>query len=114
MAASASACRISRDWPGGPFGFNKNVHIHHNSVTNNGTVEANAGDSGAGGGVSICSGTDNYLLNFNFICGNFASTDGGGIGHIGVSDGGIIANNVVALQPELRTIQHRARRRHCD
>ena len=82
---------------GGSFGFNKNVHIHHNSVTNNGTVEANAGDSGAGGGVSICSGTDNYLLNYNFVCGNFASTDGGGIGHIGVSDGGVIANNIVAF-----------------
>ena len=82
---------------GGGFGFNKNVHIHHNSVTNNGTVEANAGDSGAGGGVSICSGTDNYLLNFNFVCGNFASTDGGGIGHIGVSDGGMIANNIIAF-----------------
>jgi hypothetical protein len=82
---------------GGGFGFNKNVHIHHNSVTNNGTVEANAGDSGAGGGVSICSGTDNYLLNYNFVCGNFASTDGGGIGHIGVSDDGTIANNIIAF-----------------
>ena len=82
---------------GADFGFNKNVHIHHNSVTNNGTVEANAGDSGAGGGVSICSGTDNYLLNYNFICGNFASTDGGGIGHIGVSDNGVITNNVIAF-----------------
>ncbi len=80
---------------GGPFGFDKNVYIHHNSVTNNGTVEANAGDSGAGGGVSICSGTDNYRLNYNFICGNFASTDGGGIGHIGVSDGGTISHNQI-------------------
>ena len=79
----------------GDLGFNTNVHIHHNSVTNNGTVEATKGDSGAGGGVSMCSGTDNYLLNYNFICGNFASTDGGGIGHIGVSDNGVIANNQI-------------------
>ncbi len=80
---------------GGPFGFNKDVHIHHNAITHNGTIEANAGDSGAGGGVSLCSGTDNYLLNYNFICGNFASTDGGGVGHIGVSTGAVIANNQI-------------------
>ena len=80
---------------GANFGFDKNVHIHHNSITKNGTIEANKGDSGAGGGVSLCSGTDNYLLNYNFICGNFASTDGGGIGHIGVSDGGVISHNQV-------------------
>jgi FtsP/CotA-like multicopper oxidase with cupredoxin domain len=80
---------------GGGFGFNKNVHIHHNAITNNGTIEPNAGNSGAGGGVSMCSGADNYLLDYNFICGNFASTDGGGIGHIGVSTGAVIANNKV-------------------
>jgi len=41
-------------------------------------VEANAavgtvGAAGAGGGLSLCTGTDNYKVNYNFICGNYSS-----------------------------------------
>ncbi len=79
----------------GLFGFDQNVSIHHNAITKNGMVEANAGAAGAGGGLSLCSGTDNYRVNYNFICGNYSMGDGGGIGHIGMSEGGIIANNQV-------------------
>lgn len=75
------------------FGFDKNVNIHHNSITTNGTVEANNGQAGGGAGLSMCSGTDNYKVNFNFICGNFSMGDGGGVGHVGRSNGGVIANN---------------------
>jgi hypothetical protein len=77
----------------GPFGYDKNVQIHHNSITQNGSVESNLGQSGAGGGLSICSGTDNYKVNYNFICGNYSEGDGGGIGHIGLSWNGNISNN---------------------
>ena len=85
---------------GSILGFNKNVNIHHNAITTNGMVEGNAAAGataagGAGGGLSICSGTDNYKVNYNFICGNFASSDGGGMGHIGLSNGGSIANNQI-------------------
>ncbi len=80
---------------GANFGFDTNVHIHHNSITTNGTVEANAGAAGAGGGLSMCSGTDNYLVDYNFICGNYSMSDGGGIGHIGVSMNGKIKNNQI-------------------
>ena len=31
----------------------------------------------------------------NFICGNFSQRDGGGIGHLGLSDQGLIADNVI-------------------
>ncbi len=79
----------------GPFGYDKNVLIHHNSITQNGSVEANTGQSGAGGGLSLCTGTDNYSVNYNFICGNFSEGDGGGIGHIGLSWNGSITNNQI-------------------
>ncbi|KAA6465408.1 choice-of-anchor D domain-containing protein [Acidobacteria bacterium AB60] len=86
----------------GPYNYDSNVKIHHNAVTTNGTVEANAAagataasSAGAGGGISICTGTDNYLVNYNFICGNFSSGDGGGLAHFGLSLNGVIANNKI-------------------
>jgi hypothetical protein len=66
---------------------NDNIHVHHNMITQNG------GLGGAGGGVSLCTGSDDYQVTDNFICGNFALTDGGGIGHLGLSENGRIANN---------------------
>lgn len=74
----------------GPFGFNSNVNIHHNAITTNGSVEG-----AAGGGLSLCTGTDNYTVQFNYICGNFSGGDGGGIGHFGLSNAGIIRGNQV-------------------
>jgi hypothetical protein len=69
------------------FAFNKDIDIHNNSITQNG------GLGGAGGGLSICSGTDEYNVSGNFICGNFTTGDGGGIGHLGFSEGGVIVDN---------------------
>jgi uncharacterized repeat protein (TIGR01451 family) len=77
------------------FGYDKNIKIHHNFVAKNGTVEAPVGAGGAGGGVSICTGTDGYSVDHNWICGNYSSSDGGGIGHIGFSQGGTIAYNQI-------------------
>jgi large repetitive protein len=68
---------------------NDNIRIHHNMITQNG------GMGGAGGGVSLCTGTDGYQVTQNFICGNFALNDGGGIGHLGLSNGGRIADNEI-------------------
>ena len=76
----------------GPFGFNSNVNIHHNAITTNGSVEGSAG-----GGLSLCTGTDNYNVKSNFICGNFSGGDGGGIGHVGLSNAGVIANNEIVF-----------------
>jgi len=75
----------------GPFGFNNDVNIHHNSITQNG------GLGGAGGGLSIATGTDSYTVSNNYVCGNFTTGDGGGIGHLGLSDGGMISNNRIVL-----------------
>ena len=63
------------------------VAIHNNMVTLNG------GQGGAGGGVSLCTGADGYQVTGNWICGNFNLSDGGGIGHLGLSLGGRIEDN---------------------
>ncbi|BDG02334.1 Ig-like domain-containing protein [Anaeromyxobacter oryzae] len=76
-------------------GYDDGVRIHHNAITKNGSLEAPIGNGGAGGGVSICSGTDGYSVDHNFICGNYSSSDGGGIGHLGFSQGGTIAFNQI-------------------
>src|ERR1700676_1161030 len=89
----------------GPFAFDKRVVIHHNSITANGTVQNNAGESGAGGGLSLCTGTDNYLVNYNFICRNFTTGDGGGIGHIGLSWLGNLSNNSVTFNQSFSQTQ---------
>ncbi|MDB6091076.1 MAG: multicopper oxidase type 3 [Gammaproteobacteria bacterium] len=82
-------------------GFNNGVNIHHNSITQNGMVEAPAtiggtqSGAGAGAGLSLCTGTNNYSANYNFICGNYSSGDGGGIGHLGWSSNGTIKHNTI-------------------
>jgi hypothetical protein len=77
------------------FGYDTNIKIHNNFVAKNGTVEAPVGAGGAGGGISICTGTDGYSIDSNWICGNYSSSDGGGIGHIGYSQNGKITNNKI-------------------
>jgi len=70
---------------------NDNVSIHHNQITQNGSLD------GAGGGISIYTGADRYQVRENTICGNFSTGDGGGIGHLGLSNGGTIANNAIVF-----------------
>lgn len=85
-----------------PFGFDKNVKIHHNAITTNGTVEPKLAESGGGGGLSMCSGTDNYTVNFNFICGNISMGDGGGVAHVGYSGGSnTLSSNIIAFNQSL-------------
>jgi large repetitive protein len=68
---------------------NTNVRIHNNHITQNG------GGGEAGGGVSMCTGSHNYEVTGNYICGNYTMGNGGGIGHLGRSNNGLIANNSV-------------------
>jgi hypothetical protein len=69
--------------------FNDNVTIRYNQVTENGTKNV------AGGGIGLFHGSDNYQATDNFVCGNFSAADGAGIGHVGLSDGGLIADNSI-------------------
>jgi len=70
-------------------GHNDNINIHNNYITQNG------GLGGVGGGLSICTGADSYMVSQNFVCGNFTMGDGAGIGHLGLSDGGVMSDNTV-------------------
>jgi hypothetical protein len=70
---------------------NDNILIRNNHIALNGNF------NGAGAGVSTYRGADNYAVSDNFICGNFASTHGGGIGHMGLSDGGLIEGNQIVF-----------------
>ncbi|MFT3954419.1 MAG: IPT/TIG domain-containing protein [Piscinibacter sp.] len=59
------------------------VNIHHNEVLKNGNL---AGESeGGGGGISLYTGADGYLVTKNYVCGNFSTGDGGGLAHYGRS-----------------------------
>jgi hypothetical protein len=68
---------------------NDNVAIHHNQVIGNSSLD------GAGGGVALYTGSDNYAVTANWICGNFSTGHGAGIGHLGLSSGGRIAANTI-------------------
>ena len=70
---------------------NDNVDIRNNYISRN------AGFSGAGGGVSLCNGSDNYLVTGNYICGNFSQQDGAGLAHLGLSDNGEISDNIIVF-----------------
>lgn len=69
------------------------LYIHNNHVL------LNASTLGAGAGISICTGSDQYRLLDNTICGNYATTNGAGVGHLGKSEGGLMAgNNIIFNQ----------------
>jgi hypothetical protein len=68
---------------------NDNIRIHHNHIAQN------AGLNDVGGGIALCHGSDNYAVTGNFICGNFTTGSGGGIGHLGLNNLGRIDHNKV-------------------
>jgi hypothetical protein len=86
----------------GPYDFNRMVSIHHNSITQNGALD------GAGGGLSLATGTDRYNVSNNFVCGNFTIGDGGGIGHLGLSDRGVIEHNRILFNQSFDQAQSRS------
>ncbi len=68
---------------------NKRINIHNNQVVQNGSL------AGAGGGIALYTGASGYSVTSNFICGNFSQGHGGGIGHLGLSWLGRIADNKI-------------------
>ena len=73
-----------------PYGFNRDVRVANNVITQNGALAASGG-----GGIAICSGADDYQVLGNWVCGNFSQGHGGGIAHIGRSDNAQISGNQV-------------------
>lgn len=67
---------------------NDNLDVHHNEIIRNGVLSA----LGSGGGVALFTGSNHYRVTDNRICGNFSNGYGGGISHLGFSDGGDVGN----------------------
>ena len=86
-----------------PYCFNLNVNVHHNAVTSNTSIgdELFSGTPAGAGGVSFCTGADYYKFNYNWICGNMSSGDGGGVAHMGFSFNGDIEHNSILFNQSL-------------
>jgi hypothetical protein len=80
-----------------PYCLNTHANVHHNSITNNSSTgdELFSGTPAGAGGVSICTGADYYQFNYNWVCGNLSTGDGGGVGHLGFSYNGDIEHNAL-------------------
>jgi hypothetical protein len=80
-----------------PYCFDLNVNMHHNMITKNSSTgdELFSATPAGAGGVSICNGSDYYKFNYNWVCGNLSTGDGGGVGHIGYSYNGDIEHNSI-------------------
>ena len=68
-----------------PYCFNLNVNIHNNKVSSTlpPVTSCSRSTPAGAGGVSICTGSDYYKFNYNWVCGNISTGDGGGVAHIG-------------------------------
>jgi len=91
-----------------PYCDNVNVNIHNNYISSNSSNgdELFSGTPAGAGGVSICTGSDYYLFNYNWVCGNLSGGDGGGFGHLGFSyNGDIEHNSILFNQSTNPTIQ---------
>jgi hypothetical protein len=80
-----------------PYCFNLFVNVHNNNVSLNSSTgdELFSATPAGAGGVSICNGSDYYKFNYNWVCGNLSTGDGGGVGHIGYSWNGDIEHNSI-------------------
>jgi hypothetical protein len=86
-----------------PYCNNLNVNIHNNDISLNSSTgdELFSGTPAGAGGISICTGSDYYKFNYNWVCGNLSSGDGGGVGHLGVSFNGDIEHNSILFNQSL-------------
>jgi len=75
--------------------LNNHVHVHNNSVTLNAAYgdELNSVTPASAGGVTFCTGSDYYKFDYNWVCGNLSTGDGGGFAHHGFSYNGDIEHN---------------------
>jgi IPT/TIG domain len=90
-----------------PFCLDLNVNVHNNSITANSSLgdELFSGTLSGGGGATFCTGADYYKFNFNWVCGNLASGEGGGLVHLGfIYNGDIEHNSIVLNQSDNPTI----------
>ena len=65
---------------------NPGLMVSYNHILQNGSLNT-------GGGIALFAGASAYNVSFNNLCGNFSRFGGGGISHLGLSDGGVIERN---------------------
>ena len=82
-----------------PYCLDLNVNMHNNFISSNSSLgdELFSGTLAGGGGASFCTGSDYYKFNYNWVCGNVSSAEGGGITHLGFMYNGDIEHNTIAL-----------------
>jgi hypothetical protein len=89
--------------------FDMHVNVHHNAILLNSSTgdELFSATPAGAGGVSFCTGSDYYKFNYNWVCGNLSTGDGGGVGHIGFIYNGDIEHNTIlfnqSTNPSLAT-----------
>jgi hypothetical protein len=96
--AAPGSCQTSRTLNTQlPYCFDLNVNVHNNAVTSNSSIgdELFSSTPAGAGGVTFCTGSDFYKFNYNWLCGNLSSGDGGGFAHMGFSYNGDIEHNSV-------------------
>jgi hypothetical protein len=86
-----------------PYCFQVNMNVHNNSVTANTSIgdELFSATPAGAGGVSFCTGSDYYKFNYNWICGNMSTGDGGGLSHLGFIWNGDIEHNSILFNQSL-------------
>jgi hypothetical protein len=79
-----------------PYCHDTNVNVHNNYITFNSSTgdELFSATPAGAGGISFCTGSDFYKFNYNWVCGNLSTGDGGGLGHLGFSYNGDIEHNM--------------------
>jgi hypothetical protein len=80
-----------------PYCHDLNVNVHNNAITLNSSTgdELFSATPAGAGGVSFCTGSDYYKFNYNWVCGNLSTGDGGGVGQLGFSYNGDIEHNSI-------------------
>jgi hypothetical protein len=78
-----------------PYLYNQHVSVHNNSVTLNASYgdELGSNTPASAGGVTFCTGADYYKFNYNRVCGNLSSGNGGGFAQFGFDWNGDIEHN---------------------
>jgi Bacterial Ig domain len=86
-----------------PYCYNINVNVHHNQVSRNSSIgdELFSATPAGAGGVSFCTGSDYYKFNYNWVCGNLSTGDGGGMAHVGFSWNGDIEHNQILFNQSI-------------
>jgi hypothetical protein len=86
-----------------PYCLDVHVNVHNNYIANNASLgdELFSGTLSGGGGATLCTGSDYYKFNYNWVCGNQSSGEGGGIVHLGFIYDGDIEHNAILLNQSI-------------